>query len=140
MITNQSGIDLIKRFEGCRLTAYKCPAGIWTIGFGHTANVKEGDKITMAMAESLLKMDLVSREHFLNMLNLGLNENQFSALISLIYNIGQGNFLKSPVLKSLRNKETKNIKDAFMKHVYGGGVKLPGLVKRREEEYKLFIS
>ena len=87
MTTNHAGLLIIKKFEGCKLTAYKCPAGVWTIGWGHTGNVQEGDKITLAQAETLLRMDLVSREKWLSMLNLKVNENQFSALISLIYNI-----------------------------------------------------
>lgn len=141
MTTNNAGLLLIKKFEGCKLTAYKCPAGKWTIGWGHTANVNEGDKITLAQAETLLKMDLVSREKWLTNLNLKIDENQFSALISLIYNIGQGNFLKSPVYKLVKeNPNDPAIKLAFLRHVYAAGKKLPGLEKRRLEEIELYFS
>jgi lysozyme len=141
MTTNNAGLLLIKKFEGCKLTAYKCPAGKWTIGWGHTANVNEGDKITLAQAETLLRMDLVSREKWLINLNLKIDENQFAALISLIYNIGQGNFLKSPVYKLVKaNPNDPAIKLAFMRHVYAAGKKLPGLEKRRLEEIELYFS
>lgn len=141
MKINDAGLLLIKKFEGCKLTAYKCPAGKWTIGWGHTGNVNEGDKITLAQAETLLRMDLVNREKWLTMLDLKLNENQFSALISLIYNIGQGNFLKSPVYKLIKvNQSDPAIKNAFLRHVYAAGKKLPGLEKRRLEEIELYFS
>ena len=141
MTTNHAGLLIIKKFEGCKLTAYKCPAGVWTIGWGHTGNVQEGDKITLAQAETLLRMDLVSREKWLSMLNLKVNENQFSALISLIYNIGQGNFRKSPVYKLVSvNPNDPAIKMAFLRHVYAAGKKLPGLEKRRLEEIELYFS
>lgn len=141
MKTNNAGILIIKKWESCKLTAYLCPAGKWTIGWGHTGNVKEGDKITLAQAETLLRMDLVSREKWLTNLNLKMNENQFTALISLIYNIGQGNFLKSPVYKLVKeNPLDPAIKLAFLRHVYAAGKKLPGLEKRRLEEIELYFS
>ena len=141
MTTNNEGLLLIKKFEGCKLTAYKCPAGKWTIGWGHTGNVNEGDKITLAQAETLLRMDLVSREKWLTLLNLRLNDNQFAALISLIYNIGQGNFLKSAVYKLVSiNPNDPAINKAFLRHVYAAGKKLPGLERRRLDEIELYFS
>ena len=141
MTTNNEGLLLIKKFEGCKLTAYKCPAGKWTIGWGHTGNVQEGDKITLAQAETLLRMDLVSREKWLTLLNLRLNDNQFAALISLIYNIGQGNFLKSAVYKLVSiNPNDPAINKAFLRHVYAAGKKLPGLERRRLDEIELYFS
>jgi lysozyme len=147
MTTNNAGIFIIKKWESCKLTAYLCPAGRWTIGWGHTGNVQEGDKITLAQAETLLRMDLVSREKWLTMLNLKISENQFSALLSLIYNIGQGNFLKSPVYKLVQvNPNEPAIKQAFLRHIYykdkktGQYVKASGLEKRRLEEIELYFS
>lgn len=142
MKINKAGIELIKRFEGCILKAYKCPANVWTIGYGHTSDVKEGDKITMQQAESLLLIDLASRERFIDSLNLGFNENQFSALVSLVYNIGQGNFNKSPLFAQLKKdkNDLKNIELGFNRHVYGGGKKLPGLIKRRKAEFELYST
>ena len=86
MKTSPKGIALIKEFEGLRLKAYKCPGGVWTIGYGHTAGVKSGMVITEAQAEEYLKADLIVFERYLNGLGLALNQNQFDALVSFIYN------------------------------------------------------
>lgn len=89
MKTSQTGIDLIKQFEGCVLTAYKCPAGVWTIGYGHTAGVKQGQRITAAQAESYLRSDLEKYEKKVDKYSrYGWNQNEFDALVSFAYNIG----------------------------------------------------
>ena len=89
MKTGQAGIDLIKKFEGCRLTAYKCPAGVWTIGYGHTAGVKQGQKITAAQAEIYLKADLEKYEKKVDKYgSYNWNQNEFDALVSFAYNVG----------------------------------------------------
>ena len=90
MKTSQNGINLIKKFEGCRLEAYRCPAGKPTIGYGHTAGVKMGQKITQVQAESYLKDDLVKYEKLVKKYNpkYHWNQNQFDALVSFAYNIG----------------------------------------------------
>ena len=90
------GIALIKRFEGCRLTAYKCSAGVWTIGYGHTSGVHSGQAITQAQADALLWQDLEKFEWYVNStayvpITAQLNENQFAALVSFAFNCGQGN-------------------------------------------------
>ena len=83
MRTSQNGINLIKRFEGCRLTSYKCPSGKWTIGYGHTNGVKQGQKITKIKAEEYLKNDLKAFENAVEkMVKVPLNQNQFDALVS----------------------------------------------------------
>lgn len=141
MKINKAGIELIKKWEGCVLKAYKCPSGIWTIGYGHTADVKEGDKIMMQQAETLLIMDLASRERFVDSLNLQLNSNQFSALVSLVYNIGQGNFRKNNIEQLAKiDPNDFNIKNQFLRHIYGAGKILPGLIKRRNAEIELYFK
>ena len=141
MKTSPKGIALIKEFEGLRLKAYLCPGGVWTIGYGHTAGVKSGMVISEAQAEEYLKADLISFERYLNGLGLALNQNQFDALISLIYNIGIGNFQKSTLLRKARiNANDNSIMDEFLRWVYSKGRVLPGLQRRRLREMKLYFS
>ena len=141
MKTSPKGIALIKEFEGLRLKAYLCPGGVWTIGYGHTASVKPGMVISEAQAEEYLKADLVRFERYLNGLGLALNQNQFDALISLIYNIGIGNFQKSTLLRKARiNANDNSIMDEFLRWVYSKGRVLPGLQRRRLREMKLYFS
>ena len=136
MKTSQNGIDLIKKYEGCHLTAYKCPAGVWTIGYGHTSGVKEGMKITREQAEEFLKQDLEKYEKYvLAYVKHPLDQNQFDALVSFTYNCGAGN------LKTLVNNRTlEQIADAILLYNKGGGQVLQGLVKRRKEEQALFLK
>ena len=89
MKISKNGIELIKKYEGCKLNAYLCPANVWTIGYGHTKNVKEGDKITQEMAEQLLVNDLQQFENAVNAYCLrALTQNQFDALVSFVFNLG----------------------------------------------------
>ena len=141
MKTSPKGIALIKEFEGLRLKAYKCPGGIWTIGYGHTAGVKPGMVISEAQAEEYLKADLIAFEKYLNSLGLAINQNQFDALISFIYNVGTGNFSRSTLLRKVRaNPQDNSIMDEFLKWVYSKGRVLPGLQRRRLAEMKLYFS
>ena len=141
MKTSPKGISLIKEFEGLRLKAYKCPGGVWTIGYGHTAGVKPGMLISKAQAEEYLKADLIAFERYLNGLGLALNQNQFDALISFIYNVGTGNFSNSTLLRKVRaNPQDNSIMDEFLRWVYSKGRVLPGLQRRRLAEMKLYFS
>ena len=141
MKTSPKGIALIKEFEGLRLKAYKCPGGVWTIGYGHTAGVKSGMVITEAQAEEYLKADLIAFERYLNGLGLALNQNQFDALVSFIYNVGTGNFSNSTLLRKVRaNPQDNSIMDEFLRWVYSKGRVLPGLQRRRLAEMKLYFS
>ena len=141
MKTSPKGIALIKEFEGLRLKAYKCPRGVWTIGYGHTAGVKSGMVISEAQAEEYLKADLIAFERYLNGLGLALNQNQFDALISFIYNVGTGNFSNSTLLrKVIVNPQDNSIMDEFLRWVYSKGRVLPGLQRRRLAEMKLYFS
>ena len=141
MKTSPKGIALIKEFEGLRLKAYQCPGGVWTIGYGHTAGVKPGMLITKTQAEEYLKADLIAFERYLNGLGLALNQNQFDALISFIYNVGTGNFSNSTLLrKVIVNPQDNSIMDEFLRWVYSKGRVLPGLQRRRLAEMKLYFS
>ena len=141
MNTSPKGIALIKEFEGLRLKAYQCPGGVWTIGYGHTAGVKSGMVITEAQAEEYLKADLIAFERYLNGLGLALNQNQFDALVSFIYNVGTGNFSSSTLLRKVRaNPQDNSIMDEFLRWVYSKGRVLPGLQRRRLDEMKLYFS
>ena len=139
MKTSSKGVSLIKQFEGCRLIAYKCPAGVWTIGYGHTAGVKEGDTITQETADAYLRNDLAKYEkavmnydgiyHF--------NQNQFDALVSFTYNCGIGN------LKNLTQSGKRTLAQISTKlplYNKAGGVVLRGLQRRRAAEKELFDS
>ena len=141
MNTSPKGIALIKEFEGLRLKAYKCPGGVWTIGYGHTVGVKPGMVISEAQAEEYLKVDLIAFERYLNGLGLALNQNQFDALVSFIYNVGTGNFSSSTLLRRVRaNPQDNSIMDEFLRWVYSKGRVLPGLQRRRLAEMKLYFS
>ena len=135
MKTSEKGIALIKSFEGCRLTAYLCPAGVWTIGYGHTAGVVQGQTITQAQADSFLKADLEKYEKYVNATGLTLNQNQFDALVSFTYNCGAWN-----LKKLIANRTLPEIADAMLLYNKGGGKVLAGLVRRREAERKLFLE
>lgn len=139
----EKAIELIKEFEGFRASAYRCPAGVWTIGFGSTQNVKEGDFVTMEEAECMLRDSvgtIVCQLKSAVSTFSELSENQVSALIDFVYNLGIGNFLTSTMLKRLNEGEFESASLEFGKWVKAGGKTLPGLVKRREAERQLFVS
>ena len=141
MKTTPKGIALIKEFEGLRLKAYKCPGGVWTIGYGHTDGVRPGMVISERQAEDFLKAELIAFEKYLNDLRLAINQNQFDALISFIYNVGTGNFSSSTMLRKVKaNPLDNSIMDEFLRWVYSKGRVLPGLQRRRLAEMKLYFS
>lgn len=141
MKTSNKGIELIKTYEGCRLSAYRCPAGVLTIGYGHTKGVREGSSITMAEAEDLLKKDLEYFENQLTKLNLGLTQCQFDALVSFCFNCGFSSFRNSTLYRRVKSHAPEaEIRSAFAMWNRGGGKVLPGLVKRRKAEADLFFS
>lgn len=140
MKTGTKGIELIKKFEGCKLTAYKCPAGLMTIGWGNTyysngAKVKVGDKITQAQADELLLTLLPKYEKTVNNnIKVALTQNQFDALVSFCWNCGSSNTLFSKV-----NSNASDLISWWCSHyITGGGKTLSGLVKRRKAESELY--
>ncbi len=135
---SQNGLNLIMKFEGCRLQAYKCAAGVWTIGYGHTAGVSSGMKITQAQAEEYLKQDCQKFENYVNDKTYvpvaeQLNQNQFDALVSFAFNCGQGNLKKLCAGRNLIQ-----IGEALLKYNKAAGKVLTGLVRRRAAEQALF--
>ncbi len=139
MKISSNGLELIKSFEGCRLTAYKDPSGVLTIGYGHTRGVKSSDKITQTKADEFLKEDVATSENAVNKLSkwYKFNQNEFDALVSFTYNCGSGNLLKL-VKNGKRNKG--QIADAILLYNKSGGQVLSGLNKRRKAERKLFCT
>lgn len=141
MRTGQRGINLIKQHEGLRLEAYRCPAGVFTIGYGHTAGVRRGDVIDAQRAEQLLAEDLGESEAVVNRECPGLSQNRFDALVSFAFNVGTGNFLKSTLLKCVKaNPENVNIRYEFSRWTRSKGVELAGLMRRRRAEADLYFS
>jgi len=136
------GVELVAKYEGCRLEAYKCPAGVWTIGYGHTAGVKPGDRLPSAeAAKKLLREDLaryaasVSDCVAKGLIRFPLTQNQFDALTSFCYNCGAGN------LRTLvSGRDAATVADKMLAYNKGGGKVLAGLTKRREEERSLFLT
>ncbi len=134
-------ISLIKKHEGLRTSAYKCPAGVWTVGYGHTRSVKAGDVITEKEAENLLIQDLAAAAADVSRLvKVPLTQGQFDALCSFVFNLGAGSLMKSSLLKYVNAGDFKKAADEFEKWVYSGGRILKGLVNRRKDERQLFIS
>ena len=141
MKTSEKGINLIKKFEGCKLTAYKCPAGIWTIGYGHTRNVHKGEVIIQQQADELLKQDLLVYEEGINVMKLNINQNQYDSLVSFAFNLGLGALQKSTLLKRIKvNPNDTKIKDEFLRWSYAGGKQLKGLLLRRQAECDLYFN
>ncbi len=133
-ISNEA-LAKVKEFEGLRLESYKCSAGVWTIGYGHTRGVKQGQSITEAQADALLRGDLMSAERYVNELSLNLTQGQFDALVDFAFNLGTGRLGSSSLLKKIRQgADTAEIQSEFKRWVYAGGKKLEGLVKRRAWE------
>ena len=132
----------MKKSEGCSLKAYKCPAGVWTIGFGHTAGVKPGDKITPYQAEQFLKEDLVKFEEIAaKTKHIGGSQGKFDAIVDFIYNCGEKNWNSSTLKKYIEcGKATWEIQEQFLRWVNAGGKKLGGLVSRRIWEAARFAE
>lgn len=133
--------ELIKQFEGLRLEAYLCPAGIWTIGYGHTSGVSPNSFITIQEADEYLHRDVATIEMQLNKLNLSLRQCQWDAIVSFVFNVGIGNFKSSTLLAKIRiNPDDNSIMDEFLRWVYANGKVMKGLQKRRLAEMKLYFS
>lgn len=141
MKISQRGINLIKHFEGFEAKAYLCPAGVLTIGYGHTKGVKQGMIISEKEAEELLKGDLEHSENAVNKLvKVEVTQGMFDALVSFVFNLGEGNFGSSTLLKKLNSKDYYGASEEFKKWRLAGGEVLDGLVRRRAAERNLFNS
>lgn len=147
---SQAGIGgLIETHEGCKLTSYRCPAGIWTVGYGHTGrDIGPGLTITQAQAEAYLEADVRYFEQAIDKLlgNAPTTQAQFDAMVSLAFNIGMGSaklaragFSTSSVLRKHLLKDYAGAADSFLLWNKGGGKVLPGLVNRRAAERKWYL-
>lgn len=131
----------IKEFEGCKLTAYKCPAGVWTIGVGHTKGVRQGQRITERTALEYLAQDLKPCEEAVNNLSVCSTQGQFNALVDFVFNLGETKLQKSTLLKKIKaGAPESDIRYEFSRWIYSGGKKLAGLVKRRQWEADTYFS
>ena len=132
-------IAAIKKFEACALTAYQDSVGVWTIGYGHTAGVKRGDKITLYQAEQFLKEDLAKFEAITNKVKGLSTQGRYDAVLDFIYNCGPANFNSSTLRKYIEGgKKTWEIQEQFLRWVNASGKKLGGLVTRRIWEANRF--
>ena len=139
MKTSQRGINLIKQFEGVRLTAYKCPAGVYTIGYGHTRGVKRGMRITEEEASAYLTADLLNSEKAVERYDsvYHWNQNKYDALVSFTFNCGAAN-LRSLLRNGRRNRS--HIAETLPLYRKAGGKVLKGLERRRAAEKALFLE
>lgn len=141
MTTSAQGRKLTESFEGCRLTAYQDSVGIWTLGYGRTAGVKQGDTCTQEQADAWLAEDLASAEHTVNTLvKVPLNQNQFDALVDFVYNVGSGNFEHSTLLSLLDQGAYIGAANQILAWDKAGHVPVAGLTRRRVAEQKLFLT
>lgn len=145
---SQVGIDLIKQFEGCQLKAYRCPAGVWTIGWGTTEPVNgvkphQGMVITQSQADALLVTHLKVYEDAVNRLGATLNQNQFDALVSFCYNLGTGIF-KGNLLTAIKSGNEYKVANQLLLYnktrVNGVLTELKGLTRRRQAERDLYLK
>ena len=140
MHTSDKGFELIKKFEGCELEAYQCAAGVWTIGYGHTKDVQEGDKWAEEKAEFMLWRELEDEyEHYVNSLvTVPINQCQFDALTSWTYNLGPNNLKKSSMLRVLNEGKYDEVPAQMKRWNKAKGKVLAGLTRRREAEALMF--
>lgn len=139
----ESAMDFVESWEGCRLTAYRCPAGIWTIGVGHTQDVTEHDEITYEQSRDLLRRDLELVKHDLApFINVTVTEGQFIALVSLAFNVGVSYVVhKCPrLMRALNAGDVEKAAAELLDIDKANGVKLPGLSRRRQSEARLFLG
>lgn len=137
--SSRAGLGLIKTFEGCKLAAYKCPAGIWTIGYGRTTGVKRGDTCSQEQADEWLveEYDAFERE-VLNLIKVPLTSNQLGALVSFTYNLGVHSLKESTLRRLLNEGDYEGAASQFARWNRAGGRILNGLVRRRAAEAALF--
>ena len=141
MTTSRKGLQLIKDFEGLRLGSYKCPAGVWTIGYGHTKGVKQGQVIDQGKADDYLVEDIAPIERLLNDLRINFRQEQFDALVSWTFNLGASAFQRSTLyIRIGTNASDEEITDQIIKWVNAAGKPLVGLKKRRIAEANMFLG
>ena len=141
MKPSAEGIALIKKFEGLELDSYQCSANVWTLGYGHTQGVAEGDSCSEEEAEIILVNDLKEFETYVNALvDVELDQNQFDALVAWTFNLGPTNLRTSTLLKKLNAGEYNDVPSEIKRWNRAGGQVLDGLIRRREAEALLFAG
>jgi lysozyme len=139
MKISQEGLSLIKKFEGFESEAYKCPANVWTIGYGHTKGVKEGDEWSESHASHMLEVELGEYEGYINKhVTAPLNQNQFDSLVCWVYNLGPTNLKNSTLLEVLNEGKYELVPSEIKRWNKANGEVLAGLERRREAEALLF--
>jgi len=139
MNISEEGISLIKKFEGCELEAYQDAVGVWTIGYGHTKNVQEGQVIKQEEAESMLLHELLEYcDHVEKAVEVDLTQHQFDALVSWTYNLGPTNLNRSTMLKVVNANNMGEVPIQIKRWNKAGGKVLDGLVRRRKAEALMF--
>ena len=144
MKTSKRGVDLIKKYEGLSLKAYRCPSGIWTVGYGSTKGVRPWTVITLSQAEQRLREEIQIAEQAVDQvyyLQKMLKSCQYDALVSLVFNIGGAAFASSTLRKRVvDNPGDPRIRQEFERWIYAGGKPLAGLIARRAEEADLYFA
>jgi len=139
MRTSEPGKEFIKDFEGCKLEAYQCSGGVWTIGYGHTRHVQEGDKITNKEADAFLVKDIEMVEHHVDRLvNVHLLRNEWDAIVSWCFNLGCGNLRSSTMLRVINSGDIDKVSEQIVRWDKAGGKVVAGLTRRRKAEAELF--
>ena len=132
-------IEIVRAFEGERLKAYQCSAGVWTIGVGHTKGVKEGDRITLEQSDELLKSDLEGfKKEMIPLVDVEVTRGQFVALLSFVFNLGTKEFVNSTLRKKLNKGDFEGASFEFLKWKFVNGEEVRGLLNRRTVERELF--
>jgi len=145
MKISQAGIDLVKRFEGCSLTPYLCPAGYWTVGYGHVIGIgktkPEKQLYTQEEVDELLRADLARFERgVLRYCTVHLSQSQFDACVSWAYNLGLGRLQRSTLRQKLNRQDYEGASKELLKYDKVNGKALKGLTRRRQAEYRLFTQ
>lgn len=141
MTLSAAGRNFIKQKEGLRLQAYQDSANVWTIGYGHTKGVNKGDTCTKEQAESWLRQDIITHKDAVKQMDVRLTQNQFDALVSFCFNVGVGAFKNSTLYKKvLADPTDTTIAAEFTKWVHAGGIAIPGLITRRQQESNTYFA
>ena len=139
MNISAEGKALIKKFEGCKLEAYRCAAGVWTIGYGTIKNVERGQTITQQEADEMFNHEMKEYETYVNTaVTVPLSQNQFDALVSWVFNLGNGNLQASTMLKVINSGDHAGVPAQIKRWNKAGGKVLDGLIRRREAEALLY--
>lgn len=138
-IINAAGLALVRAYEGLQLEAYRDSGGVWTIGYGHTHGVKPGDAISAERAEHMLEADLMGAEAtVMRLVRVPLTDNQFSALVSFVFNVGEAQCARSTLLRKLNGGGYGLVPACLKSWIFDNGRVQPGLVKRRAAEAALW--